>query len=159
MQTTSYVRIYADDQGESHFEDIEVTLAPREFAPPAPPLNVAVLGETGAAALVGGEPSWHGEIAHPTPKRQLMCILSGSFATTASDGETRVCSSPVTSSCWKIWTARGTPPACSRRPLSSLLSWRPSEKRDIALGDLASVRVMDHHCVFSDNHEALLEID
>ena len=89
MQTTSYVRIYADDQGESHFEDIEVTLAPQEFAPPAPPLNVAVLGETGAAALVGGEPSWHGEIAHPTPKRQLMCILSGSFATTASDGETR----------------------------------------------------------------------
>ena len=62
---------------------------PQEFAPPAPPLNVAVLGETGAAALVGGEPSWHGEIAHPTPKRQLMCILSRSFATTASDGETR----------------------------------------------------------------------
>lgn len=89
MQSFSYVRIFSDEQGESHFEEIEVSLLPREFAPPAPPLNVALLGEARAAALVGGEPTWHGEIAHPTPKRQLMCILSGSFATTASDGETR----------------------------------------------------------------------
>lgn len=90
MQSATYVRIYADNQGESHFEDIQVTLTPGDFAPPAPPLNIAALAGTRAAALVGGEPSWQGDISHPTPRRQLMCILSGSFATTASDGETRV---------------------------------------------------------------------
>lgn len=89
MQVTSYVRIYADEQGESHFEDVRVTLNPQEFAPPAPPLNLFALGESRSAALVGGPPSWGGGVAHPTPRRQLMCILSGSFATTASDGETR----------------------------------------------------------------------
>ncbi|MGD9713868.1 MAG: hypothetical protein AB7V46_17675 [Thermomicrobiales bacterium] len=90
MQNAVYVRIYADDQGESHFEDMQATLTPGNFAPPAPPLNIAALAETRAAALVGGEPSWQGDIPHPTPRRQLMCILSGSFATTASDGETRI---------------------------------------------------------------------
>jgi hypothetical protein len=32
-----YVRVYADDEGESHFADIEIPLALVEFAPPAPP--------------------------------------------------------------------------------------------------------------------------
>lgn len=89
VQPFSYVRIFSDSHGESHFEDVHVSLEPREFAPPAPPLNLFALGETRAAAFVGGAPSWYGDIPHPTPRRQLMCILSGSFATTASDGETR----------------------------------------------------------------------
>ena len=32
-----YVRVYADDQGESHFEDVEVPLVLVEFAPPPRP--------------------------------------------------------------------------------------------------------------------------
>jgi hypothetical protein len=35
----TYARLYADDQGESHFEDIEIDLALTEYAPPAPPLR------------------------------------------------------------------------------------------------------------------------
>ena len=34
-----YLRIYSDDAGESHFEDITVSLVPVEFAPPAPPIE------------------------------------------------------------------------------------------------------------------------
>ena len=41
MQVAKYVRMYADEDGESHFEDIETELQPMDFAPPAAPLNVA----------------------------------------------------------------------------------------------------------------------
>ncbi len=36
-----YTRLYADDQGLSHFEDLEFELSESDFAPPAAPLNVS----------------------------------------------------------------------------------------------------------------------
>jgi hypothetical protein len=36
-----YTRIYADADGESHFEDVEVQFQEVDFAPPAPPLNLS----------------------------------------------------------------------------------------------------------------------
>ena len=36
-----YTRIYADEAGESHFEDVEIKLTQVNFAPPAPPLNLS----------------------------------------------------------------------------------------------------------------------
>jgi hypothetical protein len=89
MQTATYVRIFTDDQGDSRFEDCSMPMAPAHFAPPAAPLNVAAIAEARAVAFVGGEPAWQGDIPHPSPRRQLMCILSGGFETTASDGEKR----------------------------------------------------------------------
>ena len=34
-----YHRVYADDQGESHFEDVTVPMKTVDYAPPAPPLD------------------------------------------------------------------------------------------------------------------------
>jgi hypothetical protein len=34
VQIAKYVRLYADEVGESHFEDLEMALLPVEFAPP-----------------------------------------------------------------------------------------------------------------------------
>ena len=39
--TTRYVRIYADTDGESHFDDVEAVLAPTNYAPPPLPLEVS----------------------------------------------------------------------------------------------------------------------
>jgi hypothetical protein len=36
-----YTRIYSDAAGESHFENVEVELKPVDFAPPAPPAQLA----------------------------------------------------------------------------------------------------------------------
>ena len=36
MPDYSYVRVYADDKGESHFEDVAIELSEVDFAPPAP---------------------------------------------------------------------------------------------------------------------------
>ena len=54
----SYFRLYADDEGESHFEDLAVDLEEREFAPPAAPAMVAPFLDASATLLFGVGPSW-----------------------------------------------------------------------------------------------------
>jgi hypothetical protein len=89
MRWTTYVRLYADEQGESHFDEIEVELAAADFAPPAAPLHVASLFPAVRCGFVCGPPDWDGQIPHPTPGRQFFCNLRGEYEITASDGTTR----------------------------------------------------------------------
>jgi hypothetical protein len=89
MQDATYLRLYADEQGESHFGEVEVTLTPVDFAPPAPPLAVAPLSAATRCFLVGGPADWGGDVPHPAPRRQLFCLLEGRYEVTASDGEVR----------------------------------------------------------------------
>ncbi len=89
-QQATYTRLYSDEHGESHFEDCEAGLEPAEFAPPAGPLNVKRLADGAAAiSLVGALPDWNGGVPHPSPRRQFMCTMTGSFEVTASDGAIR----------------------------------------------------------------------
>jgi hypothetical protein len=89
VQRFKYVRVFNDDAGESHFDDLEATMELTDFAPPAPPLNLAPLGQAEAVALVGGDADWGDEVRHPSPVRQLMCVLVGRAEITTSDGESR----------------------------------------------------------------------
>ena len=89
MSQARYVRLYADEEGESHFEEVTVDLTPMDFAPPAPPLQVASLFPATHCAFVFGPPGWDGAIPHPAPRRQLFCTLRGAYEITASDGATR----------------------------------------------------------------------
>ena len=36
-----YVRLYSDEGGDSHFEDVEVRFESVDYAPPAPPLDLS----------------------------------------------------------------------------------------------------------------------
>ncbi|MEJ2239175.1 MAG: cupin domain-containing protein [Gemmatimonadales bacterium] len=81
------VRIFADSEGESHFGRSGVALSSRDFAPPAPPLEVSEVLEAGHGFLRAA-PGWFGDW-HPTPTRQFMCLLSGVLEVSVSDGETR----------------------------------------------------------------------
>ena len=45
-----YHRVYADDQGESHFEDVTVPMKIVDDAPPAPPLDHVALGDAATLA-------------------------------------------------------------------------------------------------------------
>jgi hypothetical protein len=82
------LRVYADETGESHYEEMEVELAPRNFAPPAPPLHLSpMLPATGTAFVrfpVGWDGGWH-----PTPRKQFFFFLTGEFQGETSDGERR----------------------------------------------------------------------
>ncbi len=90
MQRAKYVRLFADEQGESHFEDFSVDLLPVDFAPPAGPLNIAAFTNASRSLWVGASVGWAGDVPHPAPQRQVFCILIGNWETTASDGEVRL---------------------------------------------------------------------
>jgi hypothetical protein len=81
-------RIHADQNGESHFEDIEIDLSPMEAAPPSAPLSVSSLA---AERIVFAQfpPGWFGDW-HPAPKRQYWVGILGIVEATVSDGEVRV---------------------------------------------------------------------
>ncbi len=81
------IRIYSDPSGESRFGDFGISLTARNFAPPAPPLDVSEVVEA-RHGFLRVPPGWFGDW-HPTPVRQFMCILSGVLDVTVSDGETR----------------------------------------------------------------------
>jgi hypothetical protein len=89
MQTATYTRLYADEKGESHFEDLEVELAPVDFAPPAAPLNIARFLPAAGSLWVGAPVGWAGQTPHPSPQRQIFCTLKGEYEVTASDGGVR----------------------------------------------------------------------
>ncbi len=89
MQNASYVRMYADASGESHFEDIDVELVPVDFAPPAGPLNVANFLPTAGSFWLGIPTGWDGITPHPSPQRQIFCVLQGECEVTVSDGDAR----------------------------------------------------------------------
>jgi hypothetical protein len=69
------VRLYSDEEGESHFEDFEISLEPTDFTPPAAPLHLASLGAATAIALVAGQSDWRGQEPHPAPARRFMASL------------------------------------------------------------------------------------
>jgi hypothetical protein len=83
-----YIRIFADKNGGSHFEDVEIQLTRTDFAPPAPPINLSsfspALRYTFGSFPVGWRGDWH-----PTPTRQIFFILSGEATVQVSNGEER----------------------------------------------------------------------
>lgn len=87
MPKISYVRLYADPQGESHFADEEMELHPRDFAPPAVPINVSGFIPARHFVVIRGD-NWFGDW-HPTPYRQYFFILRGEVGVEVSDGEKR----------------------------------------------------------------------
>ena len=89
MRRAHYVRLFADEHGESHFEEVAVELTAVDFAPPAPPLHVAALFPATGCSFVGAPAEWAGQVPHPAPRRQLFCNLRGEYEVTASDGSIR----------------------------------------------------------------------
>ncbi len=89
MDRAEYVRLYSDDCGESHFEYMEIHLTPLDYAPPAAPFNIAQFLPVTQSLWAGFPKGWAGEEPHPSPWRQIFCIMKGEFEVTASDGTMR----------------------------------------------------------------------
>ena len=83
-----YTRIYSDSHGESHFDEPTVELAPKDFAPPAPPLNVSVPIPTAQIVFISSPHDWFGDW-HPAPRRQYWIQIAGQIEVEVSDGEVR----------------------------------------------------------------------
>ena len=83
-----YTRVYADADGESHFEDVDVAMNLVDFAPPAPPVNLSEFLAASRFTFASAPPGWIGEW-HPAPRRQFMLYLQGEVEAETSDGEVR----------------------------------------------------------------------
>jgi quercetin dioxygenase-like cupin family protein len=86
-----YVKIYADENRETHFQDLEVPLQDADFAPPAPPIATSPHQTATGTVAIGFPPGWYGDF-HPAPKNQWMMIMSGTLEIGVSDGEKRTLS-------------------------------------------------------------------
>ena len=84
----SYVRLFADDQGESHFADIDMNLNQVNFAPNIPPLFTSEAFSAIETTFFSAPSGWK-SVWHPSSGRNLFAVLSGTWEVTASDGETR----------------------------------------------------------------------
>ena len=83
-----YTRIYCDDAGDSQFEDVSVEVSPVDYAPPAPPLNLAAPIDSERIILFSVPACWVGDW-HPSPCRQFYIQLSGELEIQVGDGEIR----------------------------------------------------------------------
>ena len=79
------IRLYSDAAGESHFEQVDLKLTLREFAPPAAPLRVS--DPQPAQNYIILEVKWGGAVPHPSPARMMAFSLSGCTRVTTSSGE------------------------------------------------------------------------
>jgi len=76
-------RLYADEKGESHFQDVEV-----EFEAPTPSGRVSARQK--ATGIIFREvPPDYDLDWHPAPRRQYIINLDAGVQLTASDGESR----------------------------------------------------------------------
>jgi uncharacterized cupin superfamily protein len=82
MQITE---IYADRTGETHFRTSPITLAPRDFAPPSPPMAVSPDMPLTTGVFLELPPGWDPKY-HATPRRQWVVVLRGVLRITATDG-------------------------------------------------------------------------
>ena len=84
MQITE---IYADYTGETHFRDVSVSLALRDFAPPSAPMGVSSDTPLTTGVFLELPPGWDPEY-HASPRPQWVVVLGGCLNITATDGTT-----------------------------------------------------------------------
>jgi hypothetical protein len=84
----TYTRLYADEHGKSHFEEVEIDLTLTEYAPPAPPLELSSITPAKQFGFMNAPAGWASDW-HPTSARTIFFVLTGEWEVTASDGETR----------------------------------------------------------------------
>ena len=83
-----YNKLYSDKNGESHWEDVPVTLEERSFAPPAKAIEISEADPVQKLLFLRLRAGWD-EPVHPTPVVQKLICTAGAVRVTASDGDTR----------------------------------------------------------------------
>ena len=83
-----YIRLYADENVETHFEQVPMELSETDYRPPAPLMFVSHAYETDALQFVRLPAGWVGDGIHP-PQHQFMLCLEGRLEIRLSDGSRR----------------------------------------------------------------------
>ncbi len=83
------LRLFADDDGESHFEDVDIPFHEvGDYFENTPPVLFSAFEPASEYGFERVPPGWVGGW-HPAPQRVLAIYLSGELEIEASDGEVR----------------------------------------------------------------------
>jgi hypothetical protein len=86
---SSIIRLWVDETGESHFEDVELAFEQvDDFFQNTPPVLFSSFESATQYGFERVPLGWQGDW-HPAPQRVLAIILSGEGEIEASDGEVR----------------------------------------------------------------------
>lgn len=88
IEPSRCVRLFADELGESHFEDIEMPMSAVQYAPPAPALHLSTPVAATQVSWLCFPADWN-DAAHPSPRRQLFVVLAGEVEGWTSSGDRR----------------------------------------------------------------------
>jgi len=84
--TITYLRLYSDTAGESHFAPVHIEVVPRNFAPPAVPFSVSEWVPASRHGFLYLPSNWVGDL-HRSPLRMWIFALKGEMEFEATDGE------------------------------------------------------------------------
>lgn len=83
-----FERLYADDKGETHFEQVKPDMSEADYRPPAPLMYVSHAYPSSAFQFVRLPSGWVGEGISP-PEKQFFVCLQGEVEITSSTGAKR----------------------------------------------------------------------
>ncbi len=83
-----YVEIYADDDGVSHFRDVEIELTRGQVAPPALPVDLSAFRAATEVGFISIPSGWVGGW-HQPPTEGYIFVLSGEIQIEVGNGEVR----------------------------------------------------------------------
>ena len=89
INPASCIRLYADEFGDSHFEDIEFPMNAIQYAPPAPAVHLSDPVTVTQLSWFRFPTDWN-DAAHPSPRRQLFVVLAGEVEGWTSRGDKRI---------------------------------------------------------------------
>ena len=84
-----YARTYTDLTGKSQMSEVEVAVAPHNFLPGNPTLDLSSASEIQTMTFVRASAGWSGGW-HPTPRRQFVVGLSGELEIETGDNQVLV---------------------------------------------------------------------
>jgi hypothetical protein len=82
-----YLRLYAGPNGEPHFEDTNVALAPVEFIPGRPQVNLSSPAAATGSGFIRLPAGWDSGDRYNPARRNFFVTLSGELDIEASDGQ------------------------------------------------------------------------
>jgi hypothetical protein len=87
--STTIPRMFSDAAGLCRFDQVEIPLVTREYAPPAAPVAVSTPMPVKRCVFMHIPPGWIGD-QHPTPHKQLIICVAGAVRFTGGDGPSHV---------------------------------------------------------------------
>lgn len=83
-----YARLFAADDGESHFDEVEIQFTLSDYVQSAPPLELSETRPASQFGFMRAPAGWSSDF-HISSARIMFFVLTGEWEVTASDGESR----------------------------------------------------------------------